>query len=274
MGGAIQYVVRKDGQTLAMEDSTGLMDEIQSVAFLNGERTQFLQRFSPVRADNGVYPNGYGLVVVDFDHHWIGTCQGYSDLQSFHPAGISLEFELDKDTGDWVGGGHRAGLVKEAVSAGFIKNGLWRVDNGAGRLVAEKRPFDTALLNDAEVFLQHILNECEKAWGVRRAESHDDRLLHILFEPTGWTFERFEETTPGWHQMATALLDLGFDLSSHGADWDEYVLDYQDKSDEDADPVSSEGVSGLIARHLRQTLAKAIPEVADEARPTSPRRSL
>lgn len=274
MGGAIQYVVRKNGQTLAMEGSTGLMHEIQSVAFLQGEQTKFLQRFSPVRADNGVYPHGYGLVVVDFDHHWTGTCQCYSDLQSFNPAGISLEFELDKDTGNWVGGNDRATLVKAAVKAGFIRNGLWRVDDGAGRLVAEKRPFDTALLNDPEVFLQHILNECQKAYDTQQASSPDDRLLHILFEPTGWTFQRFEETIPGWHQMVTTLLDLGFDLSSFGSEWDDHVM--HPWSGTGANPDSAppaEAPSSLIARHLRETLAHAIPE-AENHRPASPRRSL
>ena len=268
MGGSLRYVTRKNGEVKAWDGYTNAIHNVQTPAFLLGNSTPFSENFTGDPAMNGVYPDGYGLVVVDFDQKWIGHAQSYSDLGSLHVGMLSLDYRFNLEANTWqpkLGTGHVSHLFLECLAAGFLTHTEWSVETGEGPR-EELRPVPPEMQANPEAFLDFVLNEAarERRWmfGEDGEPAPAESLNSVLVSPPGWTFERFDTTVEGWHRLATALLDSGFDLSLHAGLWDGFVSDFSEEDEEAVqagDKLPLPPVSTLIAEHLRQTLGDRLP---------------
>lgn len=266
MGGSLRYVTRKDGVVKGWDGYTNAIQEVERPAFLMGQAhaNGFADKFSDDPALNGVYPDGYGLVVVDFDHQWIGHHQSYSDLGALHVGMLSLDYTFDLEANTWQlrqRGGHASQLFSECMNAGFFTHTRWSVDteNGHEHVL---RPIPEEIQGNETAFLDYLLNEAaiERRWmfGNDGEPAPPESLDSVPLSPPGWTFAGFEGTENGWHQFALTLLEHGFDLSAHAAVWDMFADEATEEQDEDVKVLPP--VSVLIVEHLRQTLGDQLPD--------------
>lgn len=136
-------------------------------------------------------PQGYGLVVVDFDTRWVGSIQGYARLDQ---ARMQLNDEKDIEQ------------LRQLWHEGRVTSNMDDPTNSIPR----SEGFDDYIKKLKRQ--QHRNNPCrEVKFGVD--------------PPQGWKIQEFSRAPSGWHGFAQSLVGRGFAFSDQEwAAWDSFLM--------------------------------------------------
>ena len=148
-------------------------------------------------------PYDYGLVMIDCDTQWIGSLQRYLPL-NYISSLKSIYFNTVQFQKLW--------------EKGYFKKGVFINQNGE---------FSTHLFQEKQMDLNAILNPQNWNSNADNLNQHSHlnslKLTRILFEPTPWTIQSFNETPEGYADLAFALLNKNVDVFSCLEDWEKEV---------------------------------------------------
>lgn len=173
--------------------------------------------------DAPLAPTGYGLLVIDFDHQWVGGIQSFTHLSS----AFLLPSKIKKDRQD----------LKYLFENGRIE----KIFN----------EFDDALVEF----------DRDAGWDALWAQIKDQK-GHFRVEmapPDGWSVENFSVPLKGapWEDFAQKLLELGFEFTQGDiSEWEEYL----DDGDETIAAAAAILSSANEARHLDDSTQLATSE--------------
>lgn len=174
MGGLIAFAIKKKNRILTRVVPTFLVSGLASVEFFKGQGDVWKQwnvapliEFAPI---------DYGLTIVDFDNHWVGSLQNYDNFNTFYST-------YHSDTG----------FIRESQKKKLKQ--LWddgRVSNIEGTDVEKKKMKKLLALS-----FEEALPDFEKMLNNR---SSTYALLIKLKPPAHWVFNWFEkeDVEPFW----------------------------------------------------------------------------
>ena len=260
MGGRVNIVERKNGVVKTING----FKIVQDLDYLNQNlpKDHWFLNQNRNHLPEALYPDGYGLMVIDFDTKWIGHCQGYTDPSNFFQTELFLSC-----SGCIVGLEKKDlphSLFMKAWKAGAIQTMQFYDENNEIIHQPISKPFtfqNQTIQLDNQEKMRHFISQREIGMPI-----------FFQYEPQGWTFERFKENFNGYFDFFKKLLELGFDMQFSLENWKSFVSKYAKYSDEDEDQdqdqdqvpnPNSENLlrrfDELVANHLRKNLNQAIP---------------
>lgn len=185
MGGEVAFAIRSKGRITTRVLHKSAACELTTASFYD-KSSQFHTDWK--REPAAVFaPEGYGLVVVDFDRKWAGSIQGYTNTD-YHYFSIDRkdDFESLRD--------------------------LWKERRVLSIRDREYEPFDQD--QDFDTFWDALL---------RNKEKHRYSVALNIAPPDGWTIEEFEENASGWHEFLERLIENNFKFPANSAQsWNQF----------------------------------------------------
>lgn len=258
MDGFLNITHRKNGVTQSVEGHTSNLEILRDMEFLNGgddcESLKFLNQLPK----QTLKPSGYGLVVVDFEQKWIGHSQEYTNPESFSAARVALDSMYQREKNRPEG---RNVYLEKAWNSGALKNARWFSDDGDIHIVSLKDSgidtFEKLLdccqnsnrINPLRIVLGGMMKKISGG-------NKKTKLFEILFEPQGWTIQRFEGTPEGWIDFGKSLVERNFDIMGQIQDWVNFI---EEKFDDDALD-ENPGLTQKPSEQFQSTLVELIRE--------------
>lgn len=254
MGGTIQIAKVKNGETQIVEAHTFELKHIHDLDFLNetgvGDAACAFDSIFKTRHHESLSPGGYGLVVIDFDHKWVGAAQEYTSIGSFlgcvihaqnfiHFKNQSTKKSKVKPLPD-----SELYFLEKMWDAGYLKQGIWDDGKNVPSLFSQ-RSIDT---------FDRLIEACNYD-----NPSPFGELGSILIEHPEWTFQNFNENLEGWLEFGKTLIDRGFEMGGEIQHWVEFLeSEFEDQENpEMAQSLFLEEFVGHLRKKLSETLPKA-----------------
>lgn len=263
MGGMVTMVKRENGQIKVRRMHTSCIQRVQDLDFIAQRHSQWMHRELEVDRDV-LAPFGYGIVVVDFDTHWIGSAQGYTDPGVIYAGSLTMlvygkseEIKSDQE------------MFNEALKAGVVRRGVFieqrKEDEGAKRAVSILCLKEVPGGSDFEDIIRGIENGFAMPKAMLTGEPEDKESVkaeaaEFLFEPEGWKIESYEENCRGYLELAKAMIARGFDLWPEQTEWSNFV----DGIDEENPGKFEMELYEVLTAKRREQLEESLPKTDEQ----------
>ena len=209
MGGHVTFVERKQGEINNVFYHTGILNIVKDLDYLNNQLL-LNHYFSKLELKNTThfYPDGYGIMVVDFDTKWIGHRQNYIDPLLFNEASVLLSY---LNYSEKNGGNGYFYFFKKALENGCISK-MSYFDYQNKKMIQEK-------LQDKGLYC------FEQVYDWLSQKDANEPSVNFEFTPPGWLIQSFDNSIEGSIKLAKILIDKEFDITPSIKNWKNY-LDY------------------------------------------------
>ena len=157
-------------------------------------------------------PYFYGLVVFDEQSQWLGSMQGYARPWRILASELHV-FQHDAQ--------QRKSVLEMAEQSDIY---IQYFDPKSKAMVVMEKPITEMGLSMEK--LLDTFKEQETVYGWSNGDHTFEvpsRLMRLVLQPDGWTFETFKEDISGCLDFFKALADRGFDLTSDIQAWMDFI---------------------------------------------------
>lgn len=202
MGGSVMMARKRNGQLQCTVMSKHAASALANGSFFQGTGDVH-DLWDQATTSEPFAPEHYGLVVVDFDNQWVGSCQGYSHFQKYYP--------------EWVGQKDKVLCEQDQDEI----NALWQ----QGRVVGLGIPPDDNIATDIRQGPEHWIAAIIEANKNNKKDNYG-WVIHVR-PPPGWRVDYFDETAEGCTKLLQTLVNRGFEVNIDKAEkqWQDWLTE-------------------------------------------------
>lgn len=195
MGGAIRVITIKDGTTHKQTRWTNSLTYFVHHDKFIEKNSEWWNEYITKETDyssaaDDFSPEGYGLVVLDYDKKLIFSCQEYSSLRNIYKTSVALEMDYVESNLDY----HFPTVIKRMISKGMLKESTWNSNETPVEILL---PFDQIMKKYADEI------DAKSTGWLKKCDSLQN--FYIDFEKFGWEYNSFEKDEKGYQEYYIQL---------------------------------------------------------------------